>query len=271
MRRNGVVVVALAAAAPWGACAWASDPWADQVVSYQAGAGVDPRFADPVAALGEPTRFSNDPTYPSVVSPFSPAFVEGDIVSIGAGGSLTLRFNEPVTNDAAHPYGIDLLIFGNAGYLDDDYPHGVAGPLWGNGGGTVEVSADGSNWVSAPGVAADGAFPTLGYLDVTDPYSPVPGAAPSDFTRPVNPAFNAAGLSFSQIVAGYAGSGGGAGVDIGALGLAAISYVRISTPAGAAGTVEIDGVSAVSAVPGPSGALAIGAGALRLIHRRRRR
>jgi hypothetical protein len=265
MHRSIVLVLAGVAAAP----ALAADPWADRVVSYTEGSGVIAGYNSPAHALGEPSRFSADPQFPSVVSPFSPAYQPGQLVSIGAGGSLTLRFDEPITNDAAHPFGIDLLIFGNSGYADLNFPEGLAGPLFGVGGGAVEVSADGTTWTAAPGAVADGAFPTLGYLDPGDPYSPNPGAVPSDFTRPVDPAFNAAGMNFAQIVAAYNGAGGGAGVDIGVLGLSSISFVRISNPAGAAGTVDVDALAAVAAVPAPSAAAALAFAALIAPRRRR--
>ncbi len=206
--------------------------------------------------------------FPGAVTPFNPPFLGSEIVSIGAGGSLTVRFNEPVTHDAANPFGIDLLVFGNAGYADTNFPVGVAGPLFGAGNGTVEVSADGTHWVTAT-AQADSAFPTLGYSDLTDPYSPTAGAVLSDFTRPVNPAFNPAGLSFSQIVAGYAGSGGGTGIDLGTLGLAEISFVRISNPLGASSTVDIDGFSDVAPVPGPGSVVSLAAAGLFVVRRRR--
>jgi hypothetical protein len=237
-----------------GCCgsALATDPWADQVISYLAGSGVNPAYTFPDRALGEPTRFSPDLQFPGVVSPFNPAYQSQHLVSIGPGGSLTLRFSEPVTNDPANPFGIDLLVFGNAGYSDNN---GIAGPLFGNDGGTVEVSADGTNWFLIPGIAADGPFPTLGYSDLTDPYHPAPGLVLSDFTRPVNPALNPVGLSFAALVAAYNGSGGGAGIDLSAVGLSAISFVRISAPANTLDPVDIDAVSDVSAVPGPGAGL----------------
>ncbi len=213
----------------------------------------------PASALGEPTRYTGVGVFPGAVTPFNPPFLGSEIVSIGEGGSLTLKFNEPVANDAANPFGVDLLIFGNAGYIDTNFPTGTAGGLFGAGNGTVEVSADGTHWTLAPGAHADNAFPALGYLDLADPYAPSPGSVLSDFTRPVDPAFNPLGLAFPQIVAGYAGSGGGTGVDIGSLGLSSISYVRITNPAGSGTTVEIDAMADVVPAPGAASVLALGA------------
>jgi hypothetical protein len=263
MTRFCVVFAALVAAPAWG-----SDPWADHVLSYQPGAGAAPGYQNPLTALGEPSRFTADLMFPSVVSPYSPAFGTDQIVSLGAGGSLVLRFDEPVMNDAANPFGVDLLVFGNAGYSDTNFPGGPAGALFGAGGGTVEVSQDGSNWVLVPGAAADGAFPTLGYVGLTDPYAPAPIGAPTDFTLPLNPGFSGIGLPFAQLIAAYGNSGGGSGIDLAAAGLAWASYVRISNPAGATSTVEVDALSDVAPVPGP-GSLAVLLAATGLCRRRR--
>jgi len=259
MARIGCVfgVVGVAMASTGGAMA--SDPWADHVVSYTAGTGVDPGYTNPASALGMPTRFTGIGSFPGAVTPFNPAFLGSELVSIGPGGSLVVRFDEPALNNPANPFGIDLLIFGNAGYADVAYPAGVAGPMFGAGGGVVELSSDGFNWVTAPGAIADGRFPTLGYSDLTDPYSLAAGAVPSDFTRPVDPAFSPAGLNFSQIVAGYAGSGGGTGIDIAAAGLASVSYVRISNPVFSQANVDVDALAAV--VPGPAGWVVLMVGA----------
>jgi hypothetical protein len=229
------------------------DPWADQVVSYTPGV-LPPEHAtyvNPATALGEPERFTGEGVFPGAVTPFNPAFLDNEIVSIGVGGSLTLRFNEPVRNDPANPYGIDLLVFGNAGYIADEGYDVTSGALFGNSTqGRIEVSRDGVQWFTVPGVQPDGPFPTLGYQDVTDPYTSPPGNVLTDFTKPVNPAFDPAHKSLSEIIAGYDGSGGGAGVDIGALGLSDISYVRISF-LGTSGDLQVDALADVSPVPSP--------------------
>jgi hypothetical protein len=63
------------------------------------------------------------------------------------------------------------------------------------------------------------------------------------------------GLSFSQVVAAYAGSGGGTGLDIASSGLAAVSFIRISVTSG---ELLIDGVSDVAAVPSPTTLVSLG-------------
>lgn len=250
-----------------GGYAHAADPWADSVQYFSQGSGANPLYAQPATALGEPTRFTGAGVFPSAVTPFNPPFLESEIVSIGQGGSLIVQFDEPVLNDPLNPFGIDLLIFGNAFFEDQAYPSGKAGSLFGAG-GTVEVSIDGFDWKIVPGVQPDGLYPTIGYADLTDPYATNPGATLTDFTRPVDPSFNPAGLTYSEILAGYEGSGGGAGIDLAAVNLASISYVRISNVA-TAGTVEIDAFADVTAVPAPGVSVGVLLGIATLARRRR--
>ena len=266
LRAFGALGITLLAAAPVAR----ADNWADHVISYDPGQNPVSGYTDPATSLGEPTRFTGVGVFPGAVTPFNPAYMPTEIVSIGVGGSLVVKFDQPITNDLAHPYGMDLLIFGNSGYNAINYPQGVTdGSLFGAGHGRIEVSADGSQWTLINSVQADGAFPTLGYSDMTDPYSPNPGSVLSDFTRPVNPTFTAtSGTTFAQIVAAYAGSGGGTGVDIGEVGLSSISYVRITNP-NSTGTVEIDAFSRV-AVPGPGTGVAMLAVSILVGSRRRR-
>lgn len=255
-----------------GPAALAWTPFATEVVGYNAGAGVATGYDDPSRAIGSPSRYSNDPTpeWSSVVSPFAPAYLGSQVVSVGAGGSLILRFDAPVANDAANPFGVDLLVFGNAFYAFNFVTGTTNGSIGGsNAAGIIEVSQDGLLWTTIPGVRPDAAFPSLGYSDLADPFSPTAGLVETDFTMPVNPAFNAAGLDFAGILAGYNGSGGGVGVDLSSVSLPWISHVRFSLPIGANGTIEIDGVSDVTAIPGPA-TLVLGAIGMLATARRRR-
>jgi hypothetical protein len=238
----------------------AADPWADRVISYNPGLGAG-TYTNPSTALGQPTRFTGVGVFPGAVTPFNPAWMETELVSIGGGGHLTLAFDEPVLNNPANPYGIDLLIFGNAGFIDIDYPNGIVGGLFGQSGAArVELSSDGQVWVTATGIAPDRLFPTLGYLDLTDPYSVAPGNVLSDFTRPVDPAFDPMGKTFAQIIAGYKGSGGGAGVDIGAFGLGSVSFVRFTNLSSNPAAFQIDALAAVAPTPGVLALLGMFAG-----------
>jgi hypothetical protein len=259
--------------------ATAADPWADHVVSYVQGTGVGNDFVtgnpvnNPLTALGEPTRFTSDPAnFGGPTTPFSSAYRDDEIVSIGAGGSLTLQFDEPVVDHPLNPFGVDLLVFGNAFY-SIDFGTSLATGAVDDDGGLIEVSANGVDFFPVTG-SADGAFPTVGYLDVTEPFPSVDGAVLSDFTKPVNPAAlnSVAGMSTSQIIAAYDGSGGGLGVDISSTGLASISYIRFSNPLGSLKTPEIDAVADVRAVPEPAtiALLTLAATSIAALRRRQR-
>lgn len=273
---RGAIACAAALAAGTTTALGGFDPWADTVIAFDQGTeNTNANYADPASALGEPSRFTGDNApfsgFDSAVTPFNGAFNTDQIVTIGGGGSLTLGFDEPVTNDAANPFGIDLLIFGNATITDTDFPNGQAGDPAGitSENAIVEISSDGVNWIEATGIIPDGSFPTLGYADLTDPFSPTPGDVETDFTRPVDPDFSLDGLSFSEIVTGYNGSGGGVGVDIGAYGLSEISFIRFSNPLGSGMAPEIDAVVDV-AIPAP-GATALALAGLAIASRRRTR
>lgn len=249
----------------------AADPYADSVVDFDLGAGgLGPGFDNPAWVLGEPTRFTAPGNqFGGPTTPFQAAFGADELFSIGEGGFVTVRFDEPVVNDPANPFGIDLLVFGNSFFFDQSFPDGVAGSLSSEG-GLIEVSDNGTDWFAVPAVGgsgADGLFPTLGYLDVTEAFPSQAGSVLSDFTKPVDPSFDPTGLALADIIAGYDSSGGGAGVDIGAVGLASISYVRISNALGSGVTPEIDGFADVVPAPGSMGAVLVGG---LLLSRRRR-
>lgn len=248
--------VVLALAVP----ALADSPFATSVVGYVQGTNATPGFTTPSVAVGQPTRFTGEGVFPGAVTPFNAPFMPSEIVSIGEGGSLTLAFDHAITNNPQNHFGLDLLIFGNTFYIDGNWPQGIAAGLFGAG-GVVEVGTDLDTWFPVPGVLAVGNYPTLGYSDLTDPYATTPGSVLSDFTLPVNPGFNAIGMNFAQIVAGYNGSGGGTGIDIGLAGVGSIQYVRISNPVGSGAAIQVDGVSAVAPAPGVWSAL-IGLGVI---------
>ncbi len=272
---NGWAVVALAVVLPAGKAAGFTN--AVEVVSYNPGAAGGSGLTDPQVALGFPERVTGEGVFPGVVSPFNPPFLPSEIVSVGEGGHLTLRLATPATDDANHLFGVDLLVFGNAGFVDADFPNGMTtapAALFGADGGQVEVSSDGVSFSLVAGALADGLFPTLGFLD-SGPFDPRPGTILTDFTRPVNPTLDLASLgnlTYAELLAAYDGSGGGAPVDIGMVGLDAVSYVRISVPddgnpAVTAPAIELD---AIVAVPEPGGLLAAAGVALALQTRARR-
>jgi len=229
-----------------------ADPWADNVLNYVPGSGIQndfitgEPFSDASTALGEPTRFTSDPeNFGGAVTPYQSAFRATEVVTIGQGGQLLVSFDEPVVDDPNNPFGIDLLIFGNSflSFVDGS-------PV--TEGGIVEVSRDGTSFVTVTGVEADGVYPTLGYSDLAEAFPMAVGSVTSDFLKPVDPAFDISGKSMSEILVGYNGSGGGAGVDLSSTGLTQISFVRITNPNGSGVDPEIDALADVKSVPEPS-------------------
>ncbi len=227
-----------------------SDDFASQFVSYNPGTGAGD-YTDPLAALGEPARFTGQGIFPAVVSAFNAPWMPDQIVSIGAGGYLIVSFTSPIVDDPMNPHGIDLLIFGNTMFSDVSFPGiGVVDGVFGNDGGIVEVSADGATWHTVPGVLADDLFPTMGYTDA-GPYDEVPGSSLTDFTLPVDPTLSFddfLGLEYEAVLELYNGSGGGNGIDLASVGLEQISFVRVSNPMGAPSAVQVDAFARVKPV-----------------------
>lgn len=245
---------ALATALVQAATAHGADsPFATAIVQYVPGLGAAAGYTNPTSALGSPTRFTGGGLSPQAVTPFQPAFRPEELVSIGFGGSLTVAFDHDVLDDPRNPFGIDLLVFGNAFATDLAAPSGLVGGFFTEG-GRISLSADGVRFVTVPDLDADGLFPTLGWLDV-GPYATSPGSVPSDFTRPVDPAWRSGamiGLDWNSLRAAYDGSGGGVGIDLAPLGLSSVRYVRIDGPTAFGFSPEIDAVADVapSTTPG---------------------
>jgi len=252
--------------------------YAGSVVSYDQGANAAASYTDASSAIGSPERFTGEGVFPSGVTPFNPAFGTDELVSVGSGGHLTLGFDRMITDDASHAFGVDFIVFGNAGFFDasffdadpDNDGAGITGAspsLFGVGGqATVQVSHNGADWVTAATTPL-GLFPTLGYSDYAGPTPLTPGADETDFTRALDPALTIgdfADLNFAQILDLYADSGGGIGIDIAGTGLESAAFVRFVNNSDTA--FEIDAVSVVPA-PGALGTVGV---ALVFATRRRR-
>ena len=263
------VCVAVAVAALGTALPAEAVPGATTVVSYDAGAAAGGGYNNPESVLGSPERFTGEAefggVYAGAVTPFNAAWGFDEVVSVGAGGHLVVRFDQPIRNDPANPFGVDLIIYTNSFFFDVAYPGGTVGGVFEKGPFAVSVSADGAEFVSL-GEFTDGRFPTLGYRDLSGPYATTPGSVPTDFTQPVNPALTAddfLGLTLGGIDALYDGAAGGLPIDIAGSGLAEAWYVRIDVPAG---VVEAPTFDALVVVPEPATALLLvlaGAAALR--------
>lgn len=228
----------------------ADSPFAVEVVHFDPGIGGVPGYDHPESALGEPTRTTGGSLFPAAVTPFQPAWLASEVVSLGIGGSIELAFDHLVLDDPDNPFGVDLLVFGNPFCTDTNAPWGIVGGIYEEG-GRIEVSLNGRDWVVIPDVMADGGFPTFGWRDA-GPYAEQPGRLPTDFTKPVNPSRHPnglIGLDFDALIETYDGSGGGVGVDLASVGLSAIRFVRI-TNIGIDYTPEIDAIADVAAADG---------------------
>lgn len=234
-----------------------TNAYASEVVEYVQGIGVgvdivtgEP-FNDPASALGRPTvdttgdGFSVPLDEPVPLVPVNAAFRAFELVSIGQGGSLTLKFNHPVEDDPCNPHGVDFIVFGNA------FQTVGGGQPWQNGDpnstfvsrnlfsepAPVSVSQDGLEWFTFDvGPSADSFAPTLGRLYDPKNHDRSLGdwnewwGAPTDPTVPLDPTWAPAdlmGRTVAEAALLYGGSAGGTGFDLAALGLEWIQYVRI--------------------------------------------
>jgi hypothetical protein len=249
-----------------------ANDFATEVVSYIQGTGVGwdvvslELYNNPLCALGGPTveTTASNGEIPGTVSvpinPVHPAWRSYEVVTIGRGGELIVKFNHPVANDAGNPYGIDFIVFGNArmhmadgaswNATSDPEIVEMTGTMFAEP-GLVSVSQDGITWyvyddVNTP--RADSFAPTASYR--WDDFNNV-WTERLDPTRPIDPNLQPADMTEKTVAEGlamYGDSAGGAGFDIDKLGLDWIQYVRIrndaNTPSGI--TTEIDAVADVS-------------------------
>jgi hypothetical protein len=253
--------------------------FATEVTEYVAGDmwqvdSVEPThpFNNPTNALGRPTidttGDNRDIVPVSTIVPVVivyPSFRYFELVTIGDGGRLVLKFNHPVRDDENNPYGIDFIVFGNAiqdnGSMTTHWANGNPANFWVNTDiineemAIVSVSQDGINWYSySGGPYSDGFAPTLGR--VYDPEHPDTGIGAWNLwwgqatnpTLPLDPAITAAsfdGKSVGGISQMYGRSSGGTGYDLQESGFEWIQYVKIeSWPGG--NSPEVDAVSDVS-------------------------
>jgi len=210
--------------------------FASSVMDYHSGTGFAAGFTNAAAALGAPAAGS-------AVTPLAPPYAKTQLVSIGAGGDITLQLSTPVTSNPADPYGIDFILFGNQFFVSSGsevsglYDH-AASIL-------VQVSPDDVNWYTLNPALA----PQPGTLFPTD------GSGNPQI--PVNPALTLAsftGRNLAGIESLYAGSAGGTGyaldwalnADNQPAGLASADYLRLAVQSG---VLDLD---AVSVVPEPT-------------------
>jgi hypothetical protein len=221
--------------------------YADRVIAYSPGVDPGPLTNAP-AVLGQPSRQTADPqwgTFP--VDPFSPPYLPDQIVTLAGNGSLTVRLEQPVTDDPASPHGLDFLVFGNTFFqLNNDWTT-TTGFLGGTNSGItrVSVSPDGTHYFTLdPDLAPN-----------PDTWFPTDHAGSADL--PVDPTLSAldfVGRDLEGIREVYQGSAGGAGYDLAwardsdgdPVPLPYVRYLRFEQLHGEA---QFDAFSAVSHAP----------------------
>lgn len=258
---------ALAAAALLFVPQLARAQFAASVAGYASGVGFQAGYTDPTRALGAPALTLD---YQPWVDPFNPPYAATALVSIGAGGQLTLAFATPIVDAPWHRFGVDFIIHGNDGFLDIAWPNGVTdGSLF----SSFEPPALSRVWVSADNAAFFELRPPAWASAQVDTY--FPSDAAGTLGLPVNPALGPAdfaGKDLAGIRALYAGSAGGTGFDLAwavdaagqPVSLDSVAFVKIEV---LSGKVEVD---AVVTVPEPAvGALLALGGTLWAAARRR--
>lgn len=250
MKRISTIALGLAALS--GVRDAQATQFAAEVVSYKSGTGfatdwsTGAGYTNKAAILGPPAR-ETPGEWGGPVTPFSPPYQLDQILSLGEGGEVTLKFARPIRDEPLNPFGLDFIVFGGAGFtiINGNFSGGgiTDGTLFGqdSDGTRVSVSVNGEAWFRLDSEQASS----------FDGYHPTDGAG--DFGLPVDPAlgkadFADAGLAkFTEL---YAGSSGGTGFDIGwaidangqPVALGQVQFVRLEVVSGKA---EVDAVSDV--------------------------
>jgi hypothetical protein len=233
------VRLALALASLFAVPTFTRAQYADAVISYNSGAGFAAGYTNAAAALGAPALGGS-------VTPFAPPFAKSQLVSIGAGGEITLHLSTPIVNDPSDPYGVNFILFaneffveGSGGVVSGLFNHTAASSI------TVAVSPDGSTWYTLnPSLAPQpgSLFPTLG--SGNPQFAVNPSLTLASFT----------GQNLAGITSLYNGSAGGTGYDLAwaldgagnSVQLAGADYIQIDVQSGG---LDLD---AVSVVPEPA-------------------
>ena len=236
-----VLVAALSAAA--------ESPFGATVVEHVTAAR-DFRFNNPNNVLGAPTRFVNiysgswegvgySDVYGGVVHPAVPAYGGGMHLSLISPddeepGYVIIAFDHDVLDDPDNPFGVDFIVFGNAGCtkstttgmtaLDDPATCRLTAQGFPEESVVEVAQSPNGPWYGSPSWGtSDGFAPTLGHV-----YAPANAdtnlysgnlwwGAPTDPTYPVDPRVsfsNCAGLTLAELCQRYNGSAGGAGYDL---------------------------------------------------------
>jgi hypothetical protein len=217
--------------------------FADSMLSHESGTGFAAGFTNASAALGAPALGSS-------VTPLSPPFAKTQLVSIGAGGEITLQMSSPILNTPANPYGLDFIIFANSFFIQ-------------NGGSGQSATTSGSLFFHQNSALIQVSEDDVNWYTLNPALAPVPGEwfptyGGGNPLLPVDPSLmnsaDFAGLTLAQVESLYNGSAGGTGYSLAwaqdsggnSVDLTSVDYVQIDVESG---VLDLD---AVSVVPEPA-------------------
>jgi hypothetical protein len=221
----------------------------------------DMTFNNPTV-VGDPTTGADpgltdlDFGFAEIVTPFDPPVDADQIVTIGLGGEITLKFPQPI--NVASP-GPSIGIFNSIGLVDSASSGTATNPAttFSNQSAVVSVSQDDKSWAKLGLRTFD--IPQNYYANATDPYqfpAPDPGIV-ADFGKPFTGSLNSFdGENFSQVLSTLDGSAGGSWLDLSGSGLTEINYIQFSEPADQVPVTSFIALESVSvanaAVPEPA-------------------
>jgi hypothetical protein len=233
-----------------------TNDFAIQVVSSN---GVDSTapYNDPMAVLDAPALQFFDPMDGDVtdrVSIIDPAYNvtpsgSNILLKIDNGGQVTVQMGRKIYADPHHPYGVDLIIYGNScfdglstgtGTVSDNTDLSTAtltsSSILGHP-ADVSVSQDGVTWFTFTNVQM--VFPDQAYRwDDTNASWTDEQMNP---TKPLNPYLytnNFAGQTVAEALDQFSGASGGTGYSLHKLGLPWIQYVRIQPAPGTYSVID---------------------------------
>ncbi len=249
-----------------------SNDWAVEVIEYIQGSDIPTGYTNTAAVLGKAATKTiwDNGEEATDIKVFLPAFYKTDIISLGNKGSLSLKMGKKVydEDDPIHPFGSDLIVYGNTLFSVLEVTKPYASP-WNNisaENAKIWLSQDLTNWfcVRSTNIFADSLFPTQS-IDLE--------GNPSDYLYPVNPALltndwtNQGDYvddenlwSYTNTVAAYDGSAGGTPIDLSNLedehgnptNLQWILFVKfVDIDDSEKKSAEIDAVAAVRSLPEP--------------------
>lgn len=277
--------------------------FATSVISSTVPSLISP-YSNPTAILGQPPLTFNNSSNPNVQQSEMAKIVEPPVNDDLNGNpvltllpnsptttQITVQMGSPITHNPAHPYGDDLIVFGNSFFLGNGSvidstnlnTYTVTGTIFSHP-VQVSVSPDDINWFSFPDTAALQPYNAYQWNDATASWT----TNELNPTVPLNPTVyttNFAGDTAAQILDAYGPSAGGTAFNLNnALdpngntlaqdGFSSIDYVRVSSTA--SGYSVISGISAVSLpsagitwVPEPANIIVPALTALTLLRPRR--